>query len=165
MRSLAVLICLTAFTIAACDDPKEKNAAPAPVASTPPAVAPSAAPKAAEPAAAAPAASAPAAVAAAAPIPPEATKIFNERCTLCHGKEGKGNGVGAMGMKPPPRNWTDGPWQASVTDEHIATVVLKGGGAVGKSTTMPASPDLEGKKATIDGLVQIVRSFKPAGTP
>jgi mono/diheme cytochrome c family protein len=94
-------------------------------------------------------------------MPPGSTKLFNERCSLCHGKGGKGDGLGATGMKPPPRNWTDSTWQASVTDEHIATTIVKGGAGVGKSSTMPASPDLDGnfKKPIVDGLVHIVRSF------
>ncbi len=105
--------------------------------------------------------------AAAYEIPKESTKIFNERCVLCHGKGGKGDGVGAVGMKPPPRNWTDSTWQASVDDDHIATTVVKGGAGVGKSPTMPASADLDGnfKKPVVDGLVHIVRSFKSPVSP
>ena len=88
---------------------------------------------------------------------------FNERCALCHGAHGKGDGPGGMGMKPPPRNWTDPAWQASVTDEHIATALVKGGVAIGESPTMPPSPDLEPKKATVAGSSRSsARSASPA---
>lgn len=102
-----------------------------------------------------------AASAAVAPIPAESTKKFAELCSLCHGKEGKGDGVGGKGMNPPPRIFTDAAWQASVTDDHIKTIILKGGPAVGKAATMPPNADLEGKPEVVEGLMRIVRSFKP----
>jgi hypothetical protein len=38
-------------------------------------------------------------------------------------------------------------------------VILKGGGAVGKSPLMPSNPDLESKPAVVDELVKIVRGY------
>lgn len=32
--------------------------------------------------------------------------VFEAQCATCHGVEGKGNGVAASGMNPPPRNFT-----------------------------------------------------------
>jgi mono/diheme cytochrome c family protein len=99
-------------------------------------------------------------------LPAESQKIFTQRCALCHGKAGKGDGAGGRGMKPPPRDWTDPAWGASVTDDHIATAIVKGGAGVGKSATMPPNPDLEGsfKKPVVDGLVHMVRSFAAPAT-
>jgi len=89
-----------------------------------------------------------------------AKKIFAARCVACHGKSGKGNGPGAKGLKPPPRDYSDAKWQASVTDEQLKKTVLSGGLAVGKSALMPGNPDLKGKDAVLNGLVKIIRGFK-----
>jgi mono/diheme cytochrome c family protein len=91
----------------------------------------------------------------------EAEQMFHSRCIVCHGEKGLGNGPGAAALNPKPRNYTDGGWQASVTDEQIKSVIMNGGAAVGKSPIMPASPDLQAKPEVVDELVKIVRSFKP----
>lgn len=72
----------------------------------------------------------------------KAKELFAQRCVPCHGAEGKGDGVASKGLTPPPRNFSDPSWQASVTDEHIQTIIHFGGAAVGKSPAMPANPDL-----------------------
>ncbi len=89
----------------------------------------------------------------------EAKTIFATRCSTCHGADGKGRGPAAITLNPKPRNYTDVAWQKSVTDEHIAEIVVKGGAAVGKSPLMPPNPDLENKPAVVSGLVAIVRAF------
>jgi mono/diheme cytochrome c family protein len=172
MRSCVLVVALcVALGSTACGKDSDPGATvkPAPAATQAPTAAdrpqasstPPPASAAASTVASAPAPSASAASSAvAAVIPAESTKVFNDRCALCHGAHGKGDGPGGAGMKPPPRNWTDPAWQASVTDDHIATALVKGGVAIGESPTMPPSPDLEPKKATVAGLVQIVRSFR-----
>ncbi|MCA9676676.1 MAG: c-type cytochrome [Kofleriaceae bacterium] len=72
----------------------------------------------------------------------KAAEIFAQRCTPCHGAEGRGDGAASAGLDPKPRNFHDAEWQASVTDEHIQTIVHVGGAAVGKSAAMPSNPDL-----------------------
>lgn len=89
----------------------------------------------------------------------EARTIFTSRCSTCHGAEGKGNGAAAVALNPKPRNYTDPAWQKSVTDDHLREIIVKGGGAVGKSPLMPPNPDLENKPEVVNGLVAIVRSF------
>jgi mono/diheme cytochrome c family protein len=98
---------------------------------------------------------------AAAPLPgdAEAKKIFEQRCVLCHGAKGLGDGQAAAGLNPKPRNYTDQAWQASVTDEHLDKVILEGGPAVGLSAAMPPNADLADKPEVIAGLRRIVRSF------
>jgi len=96
---------------------------------------------------------------AAAPPSPESTKIFNERCSLCHGARGLGDGPAAAALNPKPRNYTDKAWQAAVTDDQLRKTIGYGGAAVGKSPSMPSSPDLDAKPEVVDGLLQIVRSF------
>ena len=89
----------------------------------------------------------------------KAQVIFNERCSACHGAEGKGNGPASAALNPKPRNYSDKAWQASVTDEQIRKTITMGGAAVGKSPIMPASPDLDDKPEVVEGLVKLVRKF------
>lgn len=89
--------------------------------------------------------------------------VFKTRCSTCHGADGKGNGPAALTLNPKPRNYTDGAWQKSVTDDHIREIIVKGGAALGKSPNMLANPDLQDKPLVLDALVRKVRSFAPAG--
>ena len=84
---------------------------------------------------------------------------FNSLCVVCHGKTGLGDGAGAAALNPKPQSYADSAWQASVTDEYLAEVILKGGAAMGKSPTMPPNPDLQSKPEVIKALVAKVRSF------
>lgn len=72
----------------------------------------------------------------------KAVEIFSQRCVPCHGATGQGDGVASKGLTPPPRNFGDPAWQASVTDEHIEKIIRYGGAAVGKAPAMPPNPDL-----------------------
>jgi mono/diheme cytochrome c family protein len=96
----------------------------------------------------------------AAAITPEVEEVFTTRCATCHGTDGTGSGPAAANLNPKPRNYTDSAWQASVTDDYLRNVIVKGGAANGKSPLMPPNPDLESKSAVVDGLVAKVRSFK-----
>jgi mono/diheme cytochrome c family protein len=118
--------------------------APAPAEPTAPAAVPTAAEPAAESGAAA---------------TQEAEQIFATRCATCHGPSGAGDGPGSAGLTPPPRNFQDPAWQASVSDEHITQIVLYGGAAVGRSPMMPGNPDLTGKPEVVAALVAHVRSL------
>ncbi|MGD8317367.1 MAG: c-type cytochrome [Myxococcales bacterium] len=90
----------------------------------------------------------------------EAKEIFQDRCTVCHGQTGKGDGPGSAALDPKPRNFTSVEWQESVTDDHIHKIIVYGGIAVGKSAAMPANPDLDSKPQVVDELVKIVRSLE-----
>ncbi len=103
----------------------------------------------------------------AAPTPPpagggdptaKAKELFAQRCVPCHGAEGKGDGVASKGLTPPPRNFGDPAWQASVTDEHIEKIIKFGGAAVGKAPAMPPNPDLN-DAAVLTALRVYVRSL------
>lgn len=89
-----------------------------------------------------------------------AKAIFDARCVACHGSGGHGDGVGAAALNPKPQDYTDSAWQASVSDEEIATAIVKGGLGVGKSAIMPANPDLKDKPAVVKGLVDMIRGFE-----
>ena len=91
----------------------------------------------------------------------QAKAIWDERCTNCHGPRGLGDGPGALILQTKPRALADSGWQASVTDEHIATVIIDGGQSVGKSPDMAANPDLKARPEVLDALVKHVRSLAP----
>jgi mono/diheme cytochrome c family protein len=88
----------------------------------------------------------------------QADDIFKNRCTPCHGPNGRGDGPASASLDPHPRNFTDKTWQKAVTDEHIAQILQYGGAAVGKSPNMPPNPDLQGKPV-VQALVKKVRGF------
>lgn len=88
-----------------------------------------------------------------------ASRYFKGICAGCHGLGGLGNGSAAAALNPRPRNFTDRAWQASVTDAHIRTTILKGGAAVGKSALMPPQPGLGEDPQTLEALVKLVRGY------
>ena len=90
----------------------------------------------------------------------EARETFKGRCGVCHGNEGRGDGPGAAALTPKPRNFTDASWHRTAKDEDIKKTILMGGAAVGKSPSMPASPDLESQPELVEALVAVVREFK-----
>ena len=160
MRNLVVsTLAVTALlATAACSGKKEEASGPRPAGQ------PAAQPPAAQPPAQQPAA-APAEVAKVEVTPEaqaEADELFNGLCATCHGTTGKGDGPAAAGFPIKPRSYSDPEWQKSVTDEQIASVIVQGGPAIGKSPLMPANPQLSGKPAVVQALVNKIRSFNPA---
>jgi mono/diheme cytochrome c family protein len=89
----------------------------------------------------------------------EAESLFKNRCTPCHGPNGRGDGPASASLNPHPRNFTDKAWQSSVSDEHIQKIIQYGGAAVGKSPNMPANPDLQSKPQVVSELAKKIRSF------
>jgi cytochrome c oxidase cbb3-type subunit III len=51
---------------------------------------------------------------------PAGGTVFKEKCTMCHGPEGKGFAA----LKTP--DFTDPKWQASITDEKIIDTIKNG---------------------------------------
>jgi mono/diheme cytochrome c family protein len=148
---MRVAIPFAALCLAASLACGEREAAP------PEAAAPAPAPAAPAPAAQAP--STPGAAPSAAAVE-EAKQIFSTRCFTCHGPEGAGDGPGSVALTPKPRNFQDGVWQDSVTDEHIEKIIMYGGAAVGKSPSMPGNPDLMAKPEVVRALVARVRGLR-----
>lgn len=89
----------------------------------------------------------------------EADTVWQQRCSTCHGPEGKGDGAAAVALNPKPRNFTLEDWQKSVTDEHIEKTIVEGGQAVGLSPLMAANPDLASKPDVVKALREHVRSL------
>jgi mono/diheme cytochrome c family protein len=57
-------------------------------------------------------------------------KVYAQRCALCHGPLGKGDGPAAAGLNPKPRNHTDGAYMNSRTDDQLLGVIRNGKGAM-----------------------------------
>ena len=91
--------------------------------------------------------------------PSQAQAMYNTVCIMCHGADGTGTGPAAASLNPKPRNYTDPAWQASVTDDQIKEIILKGGIGVGKSPLMPPNPQFANNPEVLDGLVKIIRGF------
>jgi cytochrome c oxidase cbb3-type subunit 3 len=64
--------------------------------------------------------------------------VYKHYCTQCHGLKGDGKGPNAAQLTVAPRNHTDPKEMGKLSDKDIVTAILEGGGAVGKSTAMPA---------------------------
>jgi len=84
-------------------------------------------------------------------------KLFETRCFVCHGRDGKGDGPSASGLAEKPQDLTDANWQRTTSDDRIRSVIQGGGAVIGKSGAMPSNPDLT--KEQIQGLVAFVRSL------
>ena len=91
--------------------------------------------------------------------PSEAQVMFDTKCAVCHGPGGAGNGPSADAFEPRPHDYSDPAWQASVTDDQIKEIILRGGVNLGKSPAMPSHTLLRYRPEVLDGLVQIIRGF------
>ncbi|MCA8971864.1 MAG: hypothetical protein KDC95_18905 [Planctomycetes bacterium] len=89
----------------------------------------------------------------------EAATVFKTVCTPCHGDSGHGDGPLAKDLDPKPRTFSDKEWQKSVTDEHIAKVIVEGGESVGKSKEMKPNPNLADKPLVVKALIQRIRRY------
>jgi cytochrome c oxidase cbb3-type subunit 3 len=79
---------------------------------------------------------------------PDVAALYKQKCSMCHGAEGKG----FKAIKTP--DFTDPNWQASVKDEEILSVIKNGK----KGTSMQAFGE-KLKEAEIQALVAHIRSF------
>lgn len=56
----------------------------------------------------------------------DSTKLYQQQCVACHGKEGKGDGPAAVAFDPKPTSFADSAFQASRTDEQLFEAVSEG---------------------------------------
>jgi mono/diheme cytochrome c family protein len=82
----------------------------------------------------------------------DGAKIYEERCALCHGKTGHGDGPAAAGLDPKPRNHTDGTYMNTRTNAELLEVIHDGKGA------MPAWKDVLTDQQ-IEAVLKHVRSL------
>jgi mono/diheme cytochrome c family protein len=88
-----------------------------------------------------------------------ARALFAERCVVCHGLRGGGDGAVAAALSPRPTNFRDRAWQSRVSDAAIERAIMEGGGAVGRSALMPANPDLVHRPEVVQALRVQIRSL------
>ena len=67
-----------------------------------------------------------------------AKQAYEKYCAVCHGTEGKGDGFNSYNLDPRPTDFTNSRYMNSLSHEHIAKAISKGGGEVSKSPLMPA---------------------------
>jgi mono/diheme cytochrome c family protein len=91
----------------------------------------------------------------------EGKKLFETRCFVCHGRDGKGDGPSASGLAEKPQDLTDPNWQKSNTDDLIGIVIKQGGVAIGKTGAMPPNPDLNQNQ--VSALTAYIRSLSGPG--
>jgi mono/diheme cytochrome c family protein len=84
--------------------------------------------------------------------------IFQTRCFVCHGREGKGDGPSSTGLGANVRDLTSPAWQDSTSDETIRSVIRNGAQAVGGSAAM--TPNLDLSDAQIQSLVRYIRGLR-----
>ena len=85
-------------------------------------------------------------------------RIYRENCAPCHGEAGKGDGAGARSLPVRPADHTNGALMKSRTDAFLRDVIVKGGGAMGLSSFMPAWQGIF-KDTEIQDLVGYIRSL------
>lgn len=89
----------------------------------------------------------------------DAKTLMADRCAVCHGDDGDGQGPSASSMSPRPRNFHDAKWQKSVTDKTLAKAIIEGGSAVGVSASMPGNPDLADHPDVVAAMVKQIRAW------
>jgi mono/diheme cytochrome c family protein len=84
-------------------------------------------------------------------------QLYQQRCTPCHGPDGKANTPTAQALNPKPRDHTDGTYMNQLSNDQLFKVIKQGGTAVGKSPIMPPQTDLNDKQ--IQDIIVFVRSL------
>ncbi len=89
----------------------------------------------------------------------KARQFYADMCSMCHGVAGRGDGSATATLSVQPQNYQLSAWQASVTDEELRTIIVRGGQGVGKSAMMPGNPQLADQPVLLYDLVRLIRSF------
>jgi mono/diheme cytochrome c family protein len=86
--------------------------------------------------------------------------IFAQRCAMCHGEKGAGDGALAATMPEgqKPRNLTTGANKYATDDTKLKEIIQKGGAAVGLSVMMPGQADLNDTQ--LADLIAFIHSLK-----
>jgi high-affinity iron transporter len=86
----------------------------------------------------------------------DAKKVYDARCSLCHGIDGTGNGPAGSSLQPPPTNFTSPDYWKSATPERIKSSIVEGKPG---TAMIPFAAVL--KPEEIDAVVDYLRGFAP----
>ena len=86
----------------------------------------------------------------------EGKEIYEMRCVLCHGPDGRGDGPAGMVFEPPPADLSLADYWKTKTPEQVRDAIVKGkpGTAMVPFGQMLSSSE-------IDSLLAYLRSFAP----
>ena len=79
-------------------------------------------------------------------------KIYQQKCQICHGIKGKGDGPVASALKPPPSDFTLSQRMDSLTNEDLLETISKGRGS------MPAFAEVLKPEETA-AVIEYIRSL------
>lgn len=85
--------------------------------------------------------------------------MYETKCARCHGMDGTAHGPSSDSLTPRPHNYADPAWQASVTDDEIKEIIVRGGLHMHKSPAMPGIRTLKNRPEVLNELVKIIRGF------
>lgn len=87
-------------------------------------------------------------------------ELFAQRCSMCHGEKGAGDGplAATMPADQKPRDLSKGEYKYATDKSKLIEVISKGGANVGLSVLMPAQSDLN--QAQLEALADFVSSLK-----
>ena len=81
--------------------------------------------------------------------------VFHQRCELCHGPNGMGDGPGGAALNPKPRNFHDKAVQDTLSDAWIERTIMNGKAGTGMPPWKGIVSESEAKS-----LILKIRSFK-----
>ena len=81
-------------------------------------------------------------------------RVFAQRCALCHGPDGHGDGPGSKALNPKPRNFHDTAYMSSHTDAQLLDTIHKGKGAMPKWGGVLSEAEITAVLAHIRGFGQ-----------
>ncbi|MBI2839720.1 MAG: cytochrome c [Acidobacteria bacterium] len=91
-------------------------------------------------------------------------RTFEHYCSVCHGKEAKGDGFNAYNLDPRPRDLTLADLQKKRSDQDLFDAIEKGGTSLGYSPGMPPwGKTLSARE--IRALVHYIRSIAVTPAP
>ena len=80
------------------------------------------------------------------------TQVFVKRCVLCHGPEGRGDGIASKGLTPKPRNFHDQAYMKTRTDAQLLEVIHKGKGVMPRWEGQLSEAEIKAVLAHVRGL-------------
>jgi len=80
--------------------------------------------------------------------------VFHQRCELCHGPNGMGDGPGGAALNPKPRNFHDKDYMSKLSDDQIFNTIMNGKAGTGMPPWKGIVSESEAKS-----LILKVRSF------